>query len=120
MTVAPVLGQVPVSAGSGQRHGRLARWAVGLSALFGVAIAAGIATFAIAYAVGGASATEDNWVGYLVASMGFVGLLGSLAAFVLAIIAKVKRERGALLWLPLCMFPACFLFLVLGETLWWE
>jgi hypothetical protein len=46
--------------------------------------------------------------------------LGSLAAFVLALIAKAMHERWALLWLPLCVFPAAALFLVLGEALWWE
>ena len=120
MTVAPVLGRVPASAGSGEPHSRLARWAVGLSTLFGVAIVASITTFGIAYALGGASATEDNWVGYLVAGMAFTGLLGSLAALVLAIIAKIRRERWVLLWLPLSLFPTFFLFLVLGEAFWWE
>jgi hypothetical protein len=120
MTVAPVLGRGSASAGSGEPHGRLARWAVGLSALFGVAIAASITTFGIAYAVGAASATEDNWVGYLVASMALAGFTGSLAAFVLAIIAKIKREAWVLLWLPLSLFPMLFLFLVLGEAFWWE
>ena len=92
-----------------------------MSAASVVAIATSITTFAIAYAVGGASATEDNWVGYLVASMALgPGLLGSLAAFVLAIVVKVKHERWTLLWLPLCAFPAFLAFLVLGEAFWWE
>jgi hypothetical protein len=116
--VARVTGRV--AAGSGRRHGRPARWAVGLSALSGVAIAASIAAFAIASAVGGTSAAEDNWVAYLVASMGFAGLIGSLTAFVLAIVAKVERERWELLWVPLCLFPVFFLLLVLGEAFWWE
>jgi ABC-type Fe3+-siderophore transport system permease subunit len=120
MTVAPALGHVPGSTGSGEPHSRIARWAVGLSALFGVAIAAAIMTFAFAFAVGGETATEDNWVGYLVAGMAFTGLFGSLAAFLLAIIAKIRRERWVLLWLPLSLFPMLLLFLVLGEALWWE
>lgn len=120
MTVSPVLSQGPASAGSDPRHSPLAQRAVGLSALCGLVFAASIATFGIAYAIGGASATEDNWVGLLVASMALVGLLGALAAFVLAIMATVKQERWALLWLPLGVFPALLLFVVLGEAFWWE
>ena len=112
MDQAPETGRSP--------HGRVARWAVGLSALVGVFLTTSMATFAIAYAVGGASATEDNWVGYLVATMGYVGLFGSLVAFVLGIVARVKHERWALLWLPLGMFPVFFLLIVLGEVFWWE
>ena len=56
----------------------------------------------------------------ILATVASVGLVGSLAAFVLAIIAKVRHERWALLWLPLCVFPAFALFLVLGEALWRE
>ncbi len=120
MTAAHVQRRVPASAGSGESHSRLARWAVGLSTLWGVAITASITTFAIAFAVGGATATEDNWVGYLSAGVAFVGFFGSLGAFVLAIIAKIKREHWVLLWLPLSLFPVLFLLLVLGEVFWWE
>jgi hypothetical protein len=91
-----------------------------LSALFGAAFAATVAAIAIAYAAGGEGAIEDNWLGVLLATVAAVGLTGSLAAFVLAIIAKVRHERWALLWLPLCLFPALLLFLVLGEAFWWE
>jgi hypothetical protein len=48
------------------------------------------------------------------------GLLASLAAFALAVVAKVKHERWALLWLPLSVLPALLAFVVLGEALWWE
>jgi len=48
------------------------------------------------------------------------GLLASLAAFALAVVAQVKHERWALLWLPLSVFPALLAFLVLGEAFWWE
>jgi hypothetical protein len=46
--------------------------------------------------------------------------VGSLAAFVLAMIAKIRHKRRPLLWLPVCVFPALVLFLVLGEGFWWE
>lgn len=120
MTVAPIPLQVRASTGHGQPHSRLARWAVGLSAVFGAAFASSIATIAIAYAVGGEGAIEDNWLGAFLVTMASVGLLGSLAAFVLAIVVKVKHERWTLLWLPLCAFPAFLAFLVLGEAFWWE
>jgi hypothetical protein len=68
----------------------------------------------------GWSGLEDTWVALLAAEAAIVGLLTALAAFVLALAARIRRERWALLWLPLGVFPACVLLLVLGETLWWE
>jgi hypothetical protein len=85
-----------------------------------VAVVATITTFAVGYAVGGQSAIEDNWVAVLGWIIPLVGLLASLAAFVLAIVAKIRRERWTLLWAPLCAFPAFAAFLVLGEAFWWE
>lgn len=61
----------------------LARGAVGLATAAAVLVALGVAGF------GGAGA----------------GVLASLAAFVMAVVAKVKHERWALLWLPLLLFP---------------
>jgi hypothetical protein len=100
-------------------HSRLARWAVGLAAAVVVAIATSVAIFAVAYVIGGSGATEDNWVGFLVMVLLLGGLVASLAAFALAVVAKVKRKPGTL-WLPLSVFPAVLVFLVLGETFWWE
>lgn len=85
--------------------------------MFVLAVAATIMTFAVGYAVGGQSAIEDNWVAVLGLTMALVGLLDSLAAFVLAIVAKIRRERWTLLWAPLSAFPAFVAFLVLGEAL---
>ena len=101
-------------------HSRLTRWAVGLAAAVAVAIAASFATFAVAYAIGGSDATEDNWIGLLLMVSLLGGLLASFAAFALAVVAEVKHERWALLWFPLSVFPALLAFLVLGEALWWE
>src|SRR3990172_8421536 len=101
-------------------HSRLALWAVGLAAAVAIAIATSFAIFAVAYASGGSGAIEDNWVGLLVMVSLLGGLLTSLAAFALAVAAKVKHERLALLWLPISVFPALLAFLVLGEALWWE
>jgi hypothetical protein len=83
-------------------------------------VAAALATLGVAYAIGGSGAFEDNWVG-LVAMVALLGgLLASLAAFALAVLAGVRHERWALLWLPLCVFPGLLALLLLGEALWWE
>jgi len=120
MQVAPVRGSAPISVPPAQGHSRLARWAVGLAATVVVAIAASSAIFAVAYVVGGSGATEDNWVGFLSMVSLLSGLLVSLAAFALAVVARLKHERWALLWLPLSVFPALLAFLALGEAFWWE
>lgn len=120
MTTAPLPHRVSASAGSGGPHGRLARWAVSSSAVCGPLFAASVATVAIAYAVGAEGAVEDTWLGALLAVSAFCGALGSLAAFVLAIVAKVRREHWTRLWLPLSLFPAIVLFVLLGEAFWWE
>lgn len=120
MTVGPVSGNAPISAGPAHPHTRLTRWAVGLAAAAASAIVAALALFGVAVAIGGSEATEDNWVGFLDATLLYGGLLASLTAFALAVVAKVKHEPWALLWLPLSVFPALIAFLVLGETFWWE
>ena len=120
MKSAAVSDHVPPSADDGRPQVRLVRWAAGLSAVFGVATLTSITTFAVGYAVGGRSAIEDNWVAYLGGAVALVGLMAALAAFVLAIVSTVKGERWGLLWVPLCAFPACVAFLVLGEAFWWE
>lgn len=72
-------------------------------------------------AVGAEKTIEDTWAGTLLAAIALVpGLGGSLLAFVLAIVARARRDRCRLLWLPLCTFPAVVLFLALGEAFWWE
>ncbi len=120
MTVAHVPGHAPVSMGPVSVRSRLVRWAAGLAAAAVVAIATSFVIFAVAYAVGGSGATEDNWAGFLVGLSLLGGLLASFAAFALAVVAKVKHERWVLLWLPLSVFPALLAFLVLGEAFWWE
>lgn len=121
MTVAPVSGRAPISVEPGHAHGgRLARWAVGLAMAATAAVAAAPASYAVAFATGGTDAVEDNWAAYLVGALLLGGLLVSLVAFALAVVAKVEHERWALLWLPLSVLPALVAFLVLGEAFWWE
>lgn len=105
MTSDPLPHIARLTAGSGGSHDRLAQWAVWLSVGFGTAFAATVATLAL-WGFGGPVA--------------LVAFLGALAAFVLAVDAKVRHERWAWLWLPLCMFPAMLVFVVLGEAFWWE
>ena len=91
-----------------------------MSAVSGGAIAASLAAVGIAYAIGAESAVEDTLLGWVLMSMAVMGFLGSLGAFLAAIVAKVKHEPWALLWLPLSAFPTLLAFLVLGEAFWWE
>jgi hypothetical protein len=119
MAVAPVSG-APVSAGSRRPHSGVAEWAVKLASVCGGAFAASVAAVVLAYAVGEESAVEDTWLGALLVIVPSVGVLGSLAAFVLAVVAKARHEHWAWLWLPLGVFPAVIVFVVLGEAFWWE
>jgi hypothetical protein len=120
MTADPVSSRASLPAGYDRAHTRLARWAVGMAAAVAVTILVSAAIFAMAYAIGGPGATEDNWVGLLGVVSLLGGLVASLAAFTLALAAKIKDEQWALLWLPLFLFPALLAFLVLGELFWWE
>jgi hypothetical protein len=120
MTVAPVPGHLPAPSGHGHPHVRLALWAVRLSAVFGAATAASIAAVVIVYAVGVENTAEDTWLGWFLGCMALTGFVGTLAAFLAAIVAKPRHEQWPPLWLPLCVFPALSAFLVVGEAFWWE
>ena len=96
------------------------RWAVGLALGAAAAIAFAAAVVGVAYAVGGSGATEDNWVGLLIVASMAVGLVTSMTAFALAVMASVRSSVRTRLWLPLAVFPALVAFLVLGELFWWE
>lgn len=120
MTVGPVSGQTPISAGSAHVHTRLARWAVGLAEAATVILVVGFGVLGVAYVVGGSSATEDNWVGALAAASLYGGLVASLTGLALAVVAKVKHESWSLLWLPLSLFPALAVLAVIVEAFWME
>jgi hypothetical protein len=100
--------------------GRPARWAVALAEAVVAVVALAAIVFVVAYAVGGAGATEDNWVGALAAVALLGGLAVALVAFALAVQARLQHDRRALLWLPLAVFPVLLGFVVLGELFWWE
>jgi hypothetical protein len=98
--------------------GLLAGWAFRLAVAAPLSIGTALALFGIATAIGGPDATADNWVGILVGAGLIAAFLTSLAAFTLAIAAKVNHQR--VLWLPIAAFPAVLAFLLLGEAFWWE
>jgi hypothetical protein len=112
--------QRPLTRNDPTAPGRAARVAVALAAGVVVVLGAGLAIFAVAYLVGGADATEDNWVGAVGAVALLGGLAASLAAFVAAIAAVLQHERGRSLWLPLALLPALVTLIVVGEAFLWE
>lgn len=83
-----------------------------MSLVAGAMVAASIAVATICAAVG----IQTAGIGAVLPP----GALGSLAAFVLAIVARLRRERWSLLLLPVGVFPATVLFLALGEAFLWE
>ena len=119
MTAHPVPSPPSVPVGREPGHTRSARWAVGIAAAVAVVILVSAAIFAVAYAVG-ARRHRGQRVGFLGAVSLLGGMVASLTALALALAAKIKHERWALLWLPLSLFPALFVFLVLGELFWWD
>jgi len=120
MTFEPAQRRFSVSGGSAHAPARLRRWAVGLARAAVVAIVIGVVPVTVSYAVGRANLVEDNWLGFLSATMLIAGLLASLAGFVLAVAAKVSHERWLRLWLPLSIFPTLVGLLALGEAILWE
>jgi hypothetical protein len=118
MAAHSVAAPVPTSGGSA--HGLVSRWAVGLAAAVVVVIVASYVMFGVAYAIGGSDAIEDTWIGYLGGASLVGGLLLSLVAFALAVVAKFKHERWTLRWPPLSVFPALLAIVVLAEALWME
>ncbi len=69
------------------------------------------------YAVGAEDHIEDTVLAGLLILTAAVGVLGSLAAFVTALVSRVKGERWNLLWIPLCTFPALAAFVLVWGAL---
>ena len=114
MTVAPTPERTPAGGANGGRRGALGRWAVALSAVFGIAVA----VIAVGLGIGGDSFMDDNLWFSVTAVV--VGVAAAIAACVAAIVAFARGERRRWLWVPICAFPALLVFLVLGEAFWWE
>lgn len=93
-------------------------WAVGLAAAVAIGVVVSYAIFFAVLAMGGT--VGDNWVGYLGGVSLVGGLVVSIVAFALAIVAKVKHERWRLLWLPLSVFPALLAIVVIAEAFFME
>src|SRR5262245_29751263 len=107
--------RTPASTSRGQPR-RVARLAIRLSVVSAVMFAVPIAAIGIVYAVGEANAIEDNWLAYALGFVSFAGLLGSLVTFVMGVVAVIARDRAKLIWLPLAVFPAAVIVLLLGEV----
>ena len=85
-----------------------------------VVLVLGAALFGGAWAIGGEDAVSDNWVGMTVVVALFVGLVGSFLALVTALVAGLRHEAWARLWLPLATFPAVVLVIGTLEALVFE
>jgi hypothetical protein len=96
----------------------LERWAVGLAAAVAIGVVVSYAIFFAVPATGGT--LGDNWVWYLGGVSLVGGLVVSLVAFALAIVAKVKHERWRLPWLPLSVFPALLVIVVMPKRSSWS
>lgn len=102
-------------AGSSPDHGpRRVAWLLAEASLAVLVLAA--ALFAVAWAIGGDDAVSDNWVGFSVVLGLFAGLAGSFVALVTAVVAGIRKEPWARLWLPLVTFPGVVLVVGLLET----
>ncbi|HYO19023.1 MAG TPA: hypothetical protein VES02_10215 [Dermatophilaceae bacterium] len=73
--------------------------------------------FGVVLLVSGEDAVSDTWVGYLAGIALISGLVVSLAAFVMAVVVKVRHDSRRLLWLPLAVFPVLLAAVVLVELL---
>jgi uncharacterized membrane protein YhdT len=89
MAVAHIEGHA--RAPTDRPHGRLARWAVGLSIAFGVVTVTVLAGWAI-----GGDSFMDHQLWFSVTTT-LAALLAAVAAFVLAIVAKLRHEQWTLL-----------------------
>ena len=108
MTNPPVPDETSVASG-------VARAAVGLAALVVIVVVVSYTIFFVALAAAGDDAISDNWVGVLAGVSLLGGLLVSLVALVLAVVARVRQDRWRLLWLPLSLFPTLLALVVLAE-----
>lgn len=117
MSVGPASG---TSAISGPEHDGIARWAIWVAAVVVVVVAVSYLIFGVTFAIGGDSAVSDTVVGYLAGGALLGGLVASLAAFVMAVVAAIRHQMRPLLWLPLALFPTFVVVVGLVEAFWME
>ncbi|MEX2100526.1 MAG: hypothetical protein WEB19_03845 [Acidimicrobiia bacterium] len=98
----------------------MAGWAIGTAGAVVAVLAVSYSIFGLTWAFGGEDAVSDTFVGYLAGFALLGGILASLVAFVMAVVARVKHQRLTLLWLPMVLFPALVIIVTLVETLWME
>lgn len=108
------------SAGPARVRTNAANWAIRIAWAVVTILAVAYAIFGVTWAVGGEDAVSDTFVGYLAGFALVGGILASLVAFAIAMIARAKHQRPALLWLPIALFPALVLLVILVEALWIE
>ena len=118
--VSPSLRRALISPGGPGGSRGLARWAVGLGSAVVAVLAVSYAIFGVAWAFGGEDAVSDNVVGILAGVALVAGMLASLVAFAMALVAGVTHQRWVSLWLPLSLFPALLAVVTLVEVLWIE
>lgn len=93
-------------------HRPLGGWAIGLGVVAGAMIAIGVTTLGIV----GFDAGDEEFTGLTIALVSggmWGGAALSLVAFVMAVVAKLRHESSALLWLPLLLGPVFILTLPL-------
>ena len=103
-----------------RRPGLLATSAVSLGVLAATLVAVPSGVVAVAYAVGAARAVEDTRLAAVLGAGVAAGVVGSLAAFGMAVLARARHETWTMLWLPSLLFPVVVVLLALGESFWWE
>ena len=113
MTAGGFLHRAPTSTAGSPT---LARWAVRLAAGVVVVDVVAYSLLGVAYAVNGDAGISDNWVGMVGAVALLGGLAVSLAAFLMALAARLGHARHRLMWLPLAVFPALLVGTVLLEV----
>ncbi len=110
----------PPSAGPAPGPTGLTRWAIRLAVVVAAVLAVAYSVFGLTWAFGGEDAVSDTFVGYLAGYSLVGGMAVALVAFVMAVVARAKHQRSALLWLPTALFPALIVIVTLIEIVWME
>lgn len=120
MTASPLPTSPDPTAGPRHASNGLGRLGVIVAEAVSVVLVVAYTIFFVALAVGGDAAISDTWVGYLAGVALVGGLFASFVAFTMAVVARIRREVTARLWLPLALFPVLLAVVLLAEVLWME